>query len=367
MATLMLLQGAASVQAAPLPLGETKTPLTGPGMHVLPHDTKPVLHANTHWLPWQVSEAFFTAVLQMCPQVPQLLVSVIVLAHSVGPTTGHAVNPALQSNVHAPLAHAACPAPLVGPAHILLHVPQLFASSCSLTHAVGAAGGGGQPVKSALQANVQALFAQVGCALATAVVHALPHASQSLALLVVSTQVLPHKTGVWVGQPVTQAPPAHSGSLAEHALVHEPQALGVVIFVSQPSSGCPLQSAQPTAHAEGGKVQAPPAVQEVAPATCARFVQSWPQVPQLCTSLGTQVPPHWMSPPGQPGAAPSPASRPASSPASSLPPPSPASVVAVASGILASGAGPSVAASPGPLPTTTEVDASGPSLPASGA
>ena len=35
------------------------------------------------------------------PQLPQLLRSVVVLAHSVGPTTGHAVSPALQLRVHA--------------------------------------------------------------------------------------------------------------------------------------------------------------------------------------------------------------------------------------------------------------------------
>jgi hypothetical protein len=220
-----------------------------------------------------------TAVLHASPQLPQLLRSVVVSAHSVGLLVGHAVSPALQSSVQPPAAHAALPAPLVGPAHILPHAPQLFASCCSSTHEAGAAAG--QPVNPLLQANEHALFAQVGCALATAVMHPLPHPAQSLALVDVSTQVPLHKVGVWVGHPETQLPPAHVGSLAGHTLVQDPQASGVVTSVSHPSSGLPLQSAHPAAHAEPGKLHSPPAVHDVTPPTCGKFVQSCPQTPQL--------------------------------------------------------------------------------------
>src|ERR1700734_3113849 len=179
-AAAMVPHGMVAEQVVPVPFdGETNAPfvVSARARHELPlHSWKPVLHANPHWLPAHVAWAFATAVLQTSPQLPQLLRSVIVSAHSVGTAAGHAVNPALQSSVHAPAAHAACPAPLVGPAHVFPQAPQLLASSCSSTQAVGAAAG--QPLNPPLQANAQALFAQGGRALETVVVHALPHASQ---------------------------------------------------------------------------------------------------------------------------------------------------------------------------------------------
>jgi hypothetical protein len=180
----------------------------------------------------------------------------------------------------------------------------------------------GQPEKPPLQANVHLLAEHVGCALVTVFGQASPHPLQSLALLVVSTHVPLHRMGVPVGQPDTHVPPAHTGSFAGHTLLHEPQVPGFVMSVSQPSSGFPSQSAQPAAQAVAGKLQAPVAVHDVAPATCARLVQSWPHVPQLWTSLGMHAPLHSRSPGEQPGGGPS-------SPASATPPPSPPVVVPV--------------------------------------
>jgi hypothetical protein len=65
-----------------------------------------VSHANPHWLEAHVGCALAIAVVHTSPQLPQLLVSSVVLAHSVGAAVGHAVSPALQFSVHAPAAHA---------------------------------------------------------------------------------------------------------------------------------------------------------------------------------------------------------------------------------------------------------------------
>jgi hypothetical protein len=275
-----------------------------------------------------VGPACCTAVVHTSPQLPQLLRSFVVFAHSVGRLTGHAVSPALQFRVHAPEAHAGCPAPTVGPGHVFPHAPQLFASCCSSTHAVGVAVG--HPLNPPLHVKVHALLTHVGCAFCTLFGQASPHPLQSFALLVVSTHVPLHSVGFPVGQPDEHIPPAHTGAFAGHTLVHEPQVPGFVMSVSQPSSGFPLQSAHPAAHAVAGKLHAPATVHEVAPATCARFVQSCPHVPQLWTSLGTHAPLHSMSPVPHPGGGPS-------SPASATVPPSPPpSVVPVSAAAIAS-------------------------------
>jgi NAD(P)H-dependent FMN reductase len=55
-----------------------------------------------------------------------------------------------------------------------------------------------------LHENEHALATHVGCACAIVVEHALPQVLQSLALLVVSTQVPLHSVGSTPGQPETQ-------------------------------------------------------------------------------------------------------------------------------------------------------------------
>jgi len=333
MAAATVVHGCVEEQAVPLPCAaDTNAPLTvsGPGMHVLALQRRnPVLHANPHVLAPHVGCAFCTAVLHTSPQLPQLFRSVTVSAHSVGLAVGHAVNPALQFRVHAPEAHAGKPVPVVGPGHVLPHAPQFVASCCSSTHAVGTAVG--HPVKPPLHVKPHSLTAHVGCAFGTELGHVTPQPLQSFALLVVSTHVPLHSVGVPVGQPDTHVPPAQTGSFAGHTLVHDPQVPGFVMSVSQPSSGFPSQSAQPVAHADAGKLQAPAAVHDVAPATCARFVQSCPHVPQLWTSLGTHAPPHSTSPIGHPGPSSPPSATPPPSPPVSAPV-DPVSAAAVASG-----------------------------------
>ena len=69
------------------------------------------------------------------------------------------------------------------------------------------------------------------------------------------------------------------------------------MFVSQPSAGSPLQSAQPAAHADPEKEHWPVAVHVVAPLTFGRFVQSFVHEPQWCRSVTeTQAPPHEAKP-----------------------------------------------------------------------
>jgi hypothetical protein len=75
-----------------------------------------------------------------------------------------------------------------------------------------------------------------------------------------------------------------------HAVMHAPQWLASPSEVSQPSIGSLLQSPHPGAQDEDGNAQRP-ASQLVGPLTWASCVQSLPQPPQVCTSLGeAQVP-----------------------------------------------------------------------------
>jgi len=300
------------------------------------------LQAKPHVLAAHVGCAFDTGVVQTSRQVPQLLRSVVVSVHSVGipvagGMAGHAVSPAVQSNVHALCAHAARPVlgPVVGPGQVTPQPPQLPGSDVSSTHAVGAPVG--HALKPRLHVKEHLLFAHVGCAFCTSFGQESPQPLQSLALLVVSTHVPLQSVGVAVGQPETQVPPEQTGSFVGHALVHEPQVAGLVMSVSQPSSGFESHWAQPAAHAEAGKTHCPVDVsQVVVPETCGRFVQSWPQVPQLWTSSGTHDPLHARSPVAQPGGAgsspvPVSATLPASLPASGVGGSAPVSEAAVAS------------------------------------
>jgi hypothetical protein len=76
-------------------------------------------------------------------------------------------------------------------------------------------------------ANEQVLLTQIGCACATAVVHALPHVWQLFAVLVVSTQEPLHSVGAEVGHVETQewvpCELAHTGVAPVHARPHPPQ------------------------------------------------------------------------------------------------------------------------------------------------
>ena len=161
-----------------------------------------------------------------------------------------------------------------------------------------------------VHAKPHALPWQTGCEFAGPAGQTLPQVLQLVALLLVSTQLPLHSESDPLGQPVLHWPPAHTGVVDGQALVHEPHVAGRVMSVSQPSSGLPSQSSQPAAHADVGKEQAPAPVHVAVPVTCARFVQSWPQVPQLCTSLGTQEPPQSIVPDAHDAGSSAPASAP---------------------------------------------------------
>jgi hypothetical protein len=85
-------------------------------------------------------------------------------------------------------------------------------------------------------------------------------------------QVPLHRSGVGELQPLTHVllPPVllpHTGVLPLQTVVQLPQWFVCVTSCSQPSSGFPLQSAHPDAHAEAGNVHTPPATQVVVPET----------------------------------------------------------------------------------------------------
>jgi hypothetical protein len=81
-------------------------------------------------------------------------------------------------------------------------------------------------------------------------------------------------------------------------VVQLPQVAGNPRLASQPLSALPSQLAYPGAQAVESKEQAPAVVQETAPATFGRVVQSWPHVPQFVVSLGTQIASQETWPPG---------------------------------------------------------------------
>jgi hypothetical protein len=73
--------------------------------------------------------------------------------------------------------------------------------------------------------------------------------------------------------------------------VQLPQAVDLVMSVSQPALAAPLQCAQPGAQDAGGTTQTP-ALQVTIPdvsATCGSFVQSVPQAPQFFGSVFVSV------------------------------------------------------------------------------
>jgi hypothetical protein len=88
---------------------------------------------------------------------------------------------------------------LLPPVHLAPHAPQLLSSLVTSTQAPL------QSRKPGLHAKVQALMAQTGTALATVVVHALPHVLQLIALLDGSMHDVPQRVGVAAGQPDAHA------------------------------------------------------------------------------------------------------------------------------------------------------------------
>jgi hypothetical protein len=209
--------------------------------------------------------------------------------------------------------------------------PQLAASFCSSTHAplhrvkpvmqampheapshvAVPCCGVGQAEHDEPHVAVEALLAQVplqSCVLAAGHLHwplwqVLPptHANdapqppQFELSLEKSTQSVPHFASP-DAQAATQEralpEPEQRGVDPEHMVVQLPHREGTVMSASHPSSAIVLQCAQPAAQAEGGNAHCPDGLQDTAPVTWARDVQSWPHLPQLCTSLGTQPFPH---------------------------------------------------------------------------
>jgi hypothetical protein len=100
--------------------------------------------------------------------------------------------------------HAAAPLPLVGAAHLFAQAPQLSASFCSSTHAVGATVG--QAEKVWLHVKPHALFEHAGWPLVTPP-HALPQVWQFFGSSVRLVQLLEQRSGVGALQLLMQPMP----------------------------------------------------------------------------------------------------------------------------------------------------------------
>jgi hypothetical protein len=87
--------------------------------------------------------------------------------------------------------------------------------------------------KPALQVNVHALLAHLGCALATVVVQEFPHVLQLLTSFVVSTQLLPQRVGMGAGQFETHIEPEQTGVPPLQVWPHVPQLLPSLVVLTQ--------------------------------------------------------------------------------------------------------------------------------------
>ena len=105
--------------------------------------------------------------------------------------------------------------------------PHAAGSVCSSTQAPL------QREKPVLQVNVQALLTHAGCALATVVAHAFPHALQLLISVAVSTQLLLQRVGIAAGQLATQFEPEHTGVPPLQACPQVPQLLPSFVVLTQ--------------------------------------------------------------------------------------------------------------------------------------
>ncbi len=144
-----------------------------------------------------------------------------------------------------------------------------------------------------MHANVHALATQAAVALATLVVQIWPHVPQSLALVVVSTQLPLHSFGADGGQPATQpnAPASpdgeQSGAVGGQLAPHAPQAVLDDTLVGHPAPAF-AQSPKPAAH---WYEQVPPWQASPTALTWGRRVQSLPHAPQLERSVSDTHPP----------------------------------------------------------------------------
>jgi hypothetical protein len=166
--------------------------------------------------------------------------------------------------------------------HAMPHAPQLLALLVVSTSQPSTAA----PLQSANPVahvpTAQAELAHFAVAWGTA--HAWPQDAQLFASLVVSTQVVPlHSVGAVPGHPDTHEyipeDARHTGVPPLHAEpVHAPQCAARVRLVSQPFEATPSQSAYPAR--QDPMAQAPPLHVALALASA----QTWPHPPQLFTS-----------------------------------------------------------------------------------
>jgi hypothetical protein len=188
----------------------------------------PLLHAKVQAPALHAGVALATRVEHTLPHVMQLLGSLVRFTQLPLQIVGAAV---VQPEAH----EYELPDPThagVSPLHALPQLPQL-AEVLSRTQAPL------QGVYPVSQANEHPLLTQTAWALATFVVHALPHVMQLFASLVVSTQPPLQFVGAADGHPDTHeyapAEPAHTPALPLHALPQRSQLAAVVYWTQAPS------------------------------------------------------------------------------------------------------------------------------------
>jgi hypothetical protein len=259
----------------------------------------PLAHAKVHALLTHAGAALATSVEHALPHVLQLLASLVRFVQVPLQIVGVAdVQPEAHAYELPEATHAG-----VFPLHVTPQLPQL-AEVVSRTQAPL------QSVYPVSHAIEHALLTHTAWALATLVVHALPHALQLFASLVVSTQLPLQLVGAADGHPDTHeyapAAPAHTPVLPLHILPQLPQLAEVVS-----STQAPLQSEYPALHSK----EHIPAVQ--VGAAFGVTVHALPQAPQFAGRVRSrQSSPHAVNPAGQP---PSAAVDSESSPESSAP------------------------------------------------
>jgi hypothetical protein len=210
----------------------------------------PALHTMPHEEPLHV--AVPCCALQVVPHAPQLLGEVLVsVSQPFAAMPSQSANGAMQLlTAHVPFEHdtTAC-----GRLHAVLHAPQWLGSVLRLASHPSAALPSQSPKP---DEHAMEHFPPLQLGVPFVPLQAMPHAPQFAALLEVSTSqpfvALPSQSANgFVHEPTVHVPPAHTAFACGGAQVwlQPPQfARSLVVMVSQPSIGLPLQSANPGLH-----------------------------------------------------------------------------------------------------------------------
>jgi hypothetical protein len=275
----------------------------------------PLLHMKPHMRPLHVRVAF-VGLGHEFPHAPHEAGSSRLASHPFDGFESQLPNPAAHCSPHVLIAHVAVA--WAAFAHTNVQLPQRSGSlRVSTSHPFAALPSQSANPDAHVMAQVPAVHDRVLFGPAGQTVPHVPQFSASVSRFV---HVVPHRSGVAPTQPLTQTVDPlldpHMGVPPLHIAPQAPQLLAVVRLVSQPSLASPLQSANPALH-ERFRLHAPPMHCTEPADTFANIVQSFPQLPQWCTSVlgSTQLAPQ--TSPSQPSTGTSTTSASATSIASS--------------------------------------------------